>query len=81
MRKETKSTKQVRELLKQVHEQALHRQEQNQTHMASMRTSETLNRLYTGRNATKHIWQACELLKHFNRLYTGNSRIEYIKEA
>ena len=33
-----KSTKQVRELLKHMHEQALHRQEQNRTHMASMRS-------------------------------------------
>ena len=30
-----------RELLKHVHEQALHRQEHNQTHMANMRSSET----------------------------------------
>ena len=31
----------LRELLKHVHEQVLHRQEQNRTHMASMRASET----------------------------------------
>ena len=46
-----KSTKQVRELLKHVHEQALQRQEQNRTHMASMR-SETFPTNSTEHNRT-----------------------------
>ena len=44
-----------------VHEQAFHRQEQNHTHMASMRSSETFDQtVHRQEHNLEHIWQASE---------------------
>ena len=52
VRKERNRVRKASKRASETRKQTLHRQEQNQTHITSMRT---LNRLCTGKNRTEHI--------------------------
>ena len=69
--------------MKHLHEQALHRQKQNQTCMASMRASETFDSqtIHRQEHNRAHMTSMRASETFQQTLYTGNSRIEYIKQA